>query len=79
MTTEIVFETHSSSEDNGLGRASGWNHSRFSAEGDGRRILVIGHVATRWAFDEHLGGVPIEDLVRAAFAWREGWEHRVGD
>jgi 2,3-bisphosphoglycerate-dependent phosphoglycerate mutase len=179
MAIEIVFETHSLSEDNGLGRASGWAHSRLSAEGrelarelgarrgddgiaavfssdlgravetatiafggtavpilldwrlrecdygegtgmpaaelhrdraahidepypggeswrqavarvarflgdvpsrwDGRRVLVIGHVATRWGFDVHLDGTPIEDLVRAEFAWREGWEYRLGD
>ena len=46
---------------------------------NGRRVLVIGHVATRWAFDVHLDGTPIEDLVRAEFAWREGWEYRLGD
>ncbi|GII80203.1 hypothetical protein Sru01_51850 [Sphaerisporangium rufum] len=41
------------------------------------RILVIGHVATRWAFDHILDGVPLEDLVDADFAWREGWEYRL--
>jgi broad specificity phosphatase PhoE len=40
----------------------------------GRRVLVIGHVATRWAFDHLLGGVPLEDLAAADFAWREGWD-----
>lgn len=42
------------------------------------RVLVIGHVATRWAFDHLLDGVPLEDLMEADFAWREGWEYRVG-
>ena len=42
----------------------------------GRRILVIGHVATRWAFDHLLDGVPLEDLIDGDFAWREGWEYR---
>jgi 2,3-bisphosphoglycerate-dependent phosphoglycerate mutase len=31
--TRVVFETHSWSEDNELGRASGWNHGALSAEG----------------------------------------------
>ena len=33
MVVNIVFETHSWSEDNDNGRASGWNHSRLSPKG----------------------------------------------
>ena len=43
----------------------------------GSRILVIGHVATRWAFDHLIDGKPLEELVNADFAWREGWEYRL--
>lgn len=42
---------------------------------EGKRVLVIGHVATRWGLEHHLGGVPLEELVRAGFVWREGWEY----
>jgi 2,3-bisphosphoglycerate-dependent phosphoglycerate mutase len=42
-----------------------------------QRVLVIGHVATRWAFDHLLNGVALEDLIAADFGWREGWEYRV--
>lgn len=42
---------------------------------DGRRILVIGHVATRFALDHHINGVPLEDLIDADFGWRTGWEY----
>ncbi|MEV4725657.1 histidine phosphatase family protein [Micromonospora humida] len=45
----------------------------------GRRILVIGHVATRWGLDHRIDGVRLEDLVDADFAWREGWEYRLTD
>jgi len=45
---------------------------------DGTRILVIGHVATRWSLDHHLNGVALEDLIEADFAWREGWEYQLG-
>ena len=41
------------------------------------RVLVIGHVATRWAFDHLLDGVALEDLIAADFNWREGWEYRI--
>ena len=40
-----------------------------------RRVLLIGHVATRWALDHYLLDVPLEELVHAEFAWREGWEY----
>lgn len=177
MTIDIVFETHSISEDNELGRASGWSHSRLSERGrqladelgerrrddriaavfssdlrraaetaeiafasgavpilldwrlrecdygernggpaeahqrdralhvdepfpggeswrqaaarvvsflddlplrwDGARVLVIGHVATRWALDHHVNGVPLEHLAGEDFAWSEGWEYQL--
>ena len=41
------------------------------------RVLVIGHVATRWAFDHLLDGVALEDLVEMDFGWQEGWEYRI--
>lgn len=41
----------------------------------GQRVLVIGHVATRWGLDHYLDGVPLEQLAVADFAWQEGWEY----
>jgi 2,3-bisphosphoglycerate-dependent phosphoglycerate mutase len=46
---------------------------------EGRRVLVIGHVATRWAFDHFVHGEQLEDLVDATFEWREGWEYTLGE
>ena len=43
---------------------------------DEQRVLVIGHVATRWALDHFIGGVPLEDLLEQDFAWQEGWEYQ---
>jgi 2,3-bisphosphoglycerate-dependent phosphoglycerate mutase len=43
-----------------------------------RRVLVVGHTATRWAFDHLLEGMAVEDLVASPFSWREGWEYRLG-
>jgi 2,3-bisphosphoglycerate-dependent phosphoglycerate mutase len=45
----------------------------------GTRVLVIGHVATRWAFDHLLAGMPLEELIGADFGWREGWEYVLPD
>jgi 2,3-bisphosphoglycerate-dependent phosphoglycerate mutase len=44
---------------------------------DGQRILVIGHVATRWGLDHYINGTALEDLAHEDFAWREGWEYRL--
>lgn len=45
---------------------------------DGGRVLVIGHVATRWGLEISLTGATLEQLAVADFAWREGWEFRLG-
>jgi hypothetical protein len=39
---------------------------------DGQRVLVIGHVATRWGLDYLLNGTPLEQLADQNFAWQEG-------
>jgi broad specificity phosphatase PhoE len=42
---------------------------------DGGRVLLIGHVATRWALEQVALGVPLEELVDAPFVWQPGWEY----
>jgi broad specificity phosphatase PhoE len=42
---------------------------------DGRRVLMIGHVATRWGLQHYIDGTPLEQLATDDFAWREGWEY----
>ena len=49
----------------------------IAARYDGQRVLVIGHVATRWALDHHATGRTLHDLATADFAWQEGWEFRL--
>ncbi len=44
----------------------------------GRRVLLIGHVATRWALDHLINDVSVADLCATDFAWQEGWEYRLG-
>jgi 2,3-bisphosphoglycerate-dependent phosphoglycerate mutase len=41
----------------------------------GQRVLVIGHVATRWGLEVTLLGTPLEELVNREFGWQEGWEY----
>ena len=42
---------------------------------NGQRVLVIGHVATRWGLDHFLAGVPLDELAAQDFSWQEGWEY----
>jgi hypothetical protein len=41
----------------------------------GRRVLIVGHVATWWALEHRLHGRPLDDLADAPFRWQEGWEY----
>jgi broad specificity phosphatase PhoE len=41
----------------------------------GQRVLVIGHVATRWGLEIALLGAPLEDLINRDFDWQPGWEY----
>lgn len=43
----------------------------------GNRVLVIGHVATRWGLDHRLNGIPLDEIVKEGFVWQEGWEYRL--
>jgi alpha-ribazole phosphatase/probable phosphoglycerate mutase len=45
---------------------------------DGQRVLVIGHVATRWGLDHLIRGVPLGELAGQDFAWQPGWEYQPG-
>src|SRR5437870_5047066 len=60
MAIEVVFETHSVSEDNEHGRATGWDHSRLSARG---RALAAELGQRRR--DDRLAAVFSSDLYRA--------------
>ena len=36
-----------------------------------RRVVLVGHTATRWALDHLLLGTPLQDAV----GWQEGWSY----
>ncbi|MCI0603653.1 histidine phosphatase family protein [bacterium] len=42
---------------------------------EGSRVLVIGHIATRWALEYYLNKVSLEALMETEFNWRKGWEY----
>ena len=51
--------------------------SSFLDEVRGERVLVIGHVATRWALDHRVNGRPLEELAAEEFDWKPGWEYEL--
>jgi broad specificity phosphatase PhoE len=55
-------------------RVAGFLHE-LPRSHDGERVLVIGHVATRWALDRVVFGVSLDTLAATPFEWREGWEY----
>ncbi|HEX4526148.1 MAG TPA: histidine phosphatase family protein [Gaiellaceae bacterium] len=57
-----------------VARVAGFLHALPRAH-EGQRVLVIGHVATRWALDHVARGTPLDTLVETPFEWREGWEY----
>ncbi|HYU84930.1 MAG TPA: histidine phosphatase family protein [Kribbellaceae bacterium] len=45
---------------------------------DGARVLIIGHVATKWALDIRLRGASLDELAATLFERQEGWEYTLG-
>jgi 2,3-bisphosphoglycerate-dependent phosphoglycerate mutase len=43
----------------------------------GTRVLIIGHVATRWALHQALTGQSLETSIDSDFGWQEGWEYQL--
>lgn len=39
------------------------------------RVLVVGHVATRWAIERQACAVSLETLAARHFCWQPGWEY----
>ena len=44
---------------------------------DGQRVLVIGHMATRYAVECAGTGATLEDVLAQPFAWQPGWSYRL--
>lgn len=59
------------------GRVASFFHD-VSGDWEGKRILLIGHRATKLALDHLLGGLPLIEAASAPFVWQPGW-HYVAD
>jgi len=47
----------------------------LSWDWDNKRVVIIGHSTTRWAFDVLLSGKILQDVVNAPFVWQSGWRY----
>lgn len=52
----------------------GWFLRDLRRYSDGKRVLVVGHVATYWGIVHDLQGIPVTELIAAGFDWQLGWE-----
>jgi 2,3-bisphosphoglycerate-dependent phosphoglycerate mutase len=41
----------------------------------GKRVVVIGHIATHYGLEYWINGRPLEELVRKGFVWQPGWNY----
>jgi 2,3-bisphosphoglycerate-dependent phosphoglycerate mutase len=55
----------------------GWFLRDLPPRWAGQRVVVIGHVATRWGLDHVIGGAELETLAEQDFAWQPGWHYRL--
>ena len=42
---------------------------------DGKRIMIIGHRATRFGLEHCIKEVPLETLTTTPFKWQPGWNY----
>lgn len=42
---------------------------------DSKRVLLIGHSATRFALDHLLTDISLEDVVTSPYVWQPGWSY----
>jgi broad specificity phosphatase PhoE len=49
----------------------------LSLRWEGRQILLVGHIATRWGLEHWLNNVPLPQLATTEFVWQDGWEYRL--
>ncbi|HET7173983.1 MAG TPA: histidine phosphatase family protein [Nocardioidaceae bacterium] len=45
----------------------------------GARVLLVGHVATRWALDHFVASRSLAELAATEFTWHPGWEYRTDE
>ncbi len=49
----------------------------LAGDWDGKRVVVIGHSATRLALDHLIHGRDLAEAIAAPFTWQEGWRYEL--
>ena len=50
----------------------------FLGDVRGERVLLIGHRGIKVVLDHLLGGMTLDDAVRAPYVWQPGWTYELG-
>lgn len=60
-----------------MGRVERFLHD-LTLRWEGRRVLVIGHVATLWGLERTINGRFLDTIRTSMSPWQEGWEFVLG-
>lgn len=44
---------------------------------DGKKVMVIGHAATRYGLEHWIKGISLEELVTSSWKWQPGWTYQL--
>jgi broad specificity phosphatase PhoE len=48
---------------------------RLLTRWDGKRVVIIGHSATRWALEVLLNNKTLPEIISAPYTWQPGWRY----
>ena len=44
---------------------------------DGKKVMIIGHAATRYGLEHWIKGLPLEQVIPAPWKWQPGWVYEL--
>ena len=44
---------------------------------DDKKVVVIGHAATRYGLEHWTKGLPLEGVISAPWKWQPGWVYKL--
>ena len=44
---------------------------------DGKKVMIIGHAATRYGLEHWVKGLPLEEVIPAPWKWQPGWVYEL--
>ena len=44
---------------------------------DGKKVMLIGHIATQYGLEHWVNGLPLEQVIPAPWKWQPGWTYEL--